>query len=154
MIELVVVTTIISVLALTLIVGSGADTLFGRGGGTAADRAARGFEQAVETARERAFLTQLPHGILPLPEGWLLLERDREADGWRIAERAETTATGWTIDNRAHFPAPLSTDAAPEPRVVLAADGRITPFSADFHAGQHRVRCQSDGWEAVQCAAP
>lgn len=154
LIELVVVMTIVSVLALTLIVGSGADSLFGRERNSEAASAARNFEQAINRARQTAFHTRLPFGVMPKPDGWLLLQRDREAGGWRAFAEGSAPGMAWIIDGTTHFPAPLPPDTPPLPRVVLASDGRSTPFSAEFHSGQDRFRCQSDGWEALQCARP
>jgi len=153
LIELVAVMTIMSVLALALIVGSGSDTLFGRDRASDAARAARTFEQAVGIARSQAFHARLPHGLLPRQDGWQLLRRDRDTGGWRAADPpVPVQGLAWVIEGTVHFPAPALPDSPPLPRVIFASDGRSTAFSVDFHAGQDRFRCETDGWEALQCS--
>ncbi|MCC5969532.1 MAG: prepilin-type N-terminal cleavage/methylation domain-containing protein [Pararhodobacter sp.] len=154
LIELVAVTTIISVLSLTLIVGSRADSLFGRDRPDDPARIARSFAETIERARSQAFHSRLPYAILPQPEGWLLLQRDRDAGAWRSIGDGTAPGTAWVISGTVHFPTPLAPDTPLRPRILLASDGRITPFVAEFHTGQGRYRCQTDGWEALQCARP
>lgn len=152
LIELVAVTTVMAILALALVAGTGAGSLMGRERGGTAGSIARELEQAVAAARDHAFHTRLPHGLLPQPDGWRVLVRDRTAGGWRIAGQERAAALVWVIDGTAHFPVPLPESTAPRPLVIFAGDGRATPFSVDIHAAQERYRCTTDGWEALQCA--
>lgn len=152
LIELVAVMTVLSILALALVVGTGAGSLMGRDRDSAAGSAARSLESAVSTARARAFHTRVPHGLLPQPEGWQMLVRDRDAGGWRGAGAGRATGLTWIIDGTAHFPTPPLADTSPRPLVVFASDGRATPFTVDFHAAPDGFRCTTDGWEVLQCA--
>lgn len=152
LIELVAVMTVLSILALAMVVGTGAGSLMGRDRDSAAGTAARNFESAVRTARASAFHSRTPHGLLPRPDGWQMLVRDHDAGGWRPASEGHARGIGWVINGTAHFPTPPLTDTAPRPLVVFASDGRATPFTVDFHATPDRYRCETDGWEGLQCA--
>jgi len=152
LIELVAVMTVLSILALALVVGTGAGSLMGRDRGSAAGGAARALERAVTTARATAFHTRVPHGLLPRPDGWQMLVRDHDNGVWRAAGEGHAAGLDWVINGTAHFPTPPLTDTAPRPLIVFASDGRATPFTVDFHAAPDGFRCTTDGWEGLQCA--
>lgn len=152
LIELVAVMTVLSILALALVVGTGAGSLIGRDRDNAAGAAARNLESAVNTARATAFHTRVPHGLLPRPDGWQMLVRDRDTGGWRAEGTGRAAGLSWVIDGTAHFPAPSLPDTPLRPLVVFASDGRATPFTADFHTAPDRFRCTTDGWEVLRCA--
>lgn len=152
LIELVAVMTVVAILALALVAGTGAGSLMGRERSSTAGAIAHDLETAVASARAAAFHTRLPHGLLPLPEGWQMLVRERASGGWRLAGEGRGTALSWVIDATAHFPATPAEGTPPRPRVIFASDGRATPFSVEIHSPQERLRCATDGWEALQCA--
>lgn len=152
LIELVAVMTVLSILALALVVGTGAGSLMGSDRGSTAGSAARTLENAVRTARATAFHTRVPHGLLPRPDGWQMLARDRDAGGWRPVDEGQAAGLGWVINGTAHFPVPPLAETPPRPLVVFASDGRATPFSVDFHTASDRFRCTTDGWEGLKCA--
>lgn len=153
LIELVAVMTIVSILALAVIVGTGAGSLMGRERSSAAGSVARDLQTAVNAARDGAFHARLPHGLRPRPDGWQVLVRDRERGGWRPLGEGHASALNWVIDGIAHFPTPLAADTPARPPVVFAADGRATPFAVEILAGQERLRCATDGWEGLQCTS-
>lgn len=157
LIELVVVVTIVSILSMTMIIGAGSESLFGgtRSGETA--RTAQALQDAVTTARSRAFHARQPHGLLPLPQGWVILARDAGTGDWQEAGPVTDAAiAGWTIDGSTHIPAPDLSTITPQtrlvPRVIFATDGRSTPFSASLSDADTQIGCETDGWEALQCS--
>lgn len=152
LIELVAVMTVLSILALALVVGTGAGSLMGRDRGSAAGSAARALENAVRTARATAFHTRVPQGLLPRPDGWQLLARDHDNGGWRPVDERRAAGLAWVIDGTAHFPVPPLAETPPRPLVVFASDGRATPFTVDFHTAADRFHCATDGWEDLACA--
>lgn len=154
LIELVAVMTVLSILALAMVVGTGAGSLLGRDRNNAAASTARAFETAVNTARSHAFHTRRPYALVPRADGWQLLQRDRATDTWQSAGEGAAPALVWVIDGTAHFPVPPPPDTPPRPPVILASDGRSTAFSVEFHVGSDRFRCQTDGWEVLACARP
>lgn len=152
LIELVAVMTVISILALALVAGTGAGSLMGRDSSHAAGSVARTLESAVTTARATAFHTRAPHGLLPRPDGWDMLARDRDNGGWRLVGEGRAAGLGWVINGTAHFPVPPQPDAPPRPLVIFASDGRATGFAVDFPGAPDRFRCATDGWEVLRCA--
>lgn len=157
LVELLVVVSILSVLALggTLAAGGG----FARFSDSPRRMADR-FAQAMNDARDRAVLGRRVVGVHPRPDGWLIVEPAGEGR-WQPAARAVSgLATGaasglrWQIAGQPVLPGARADLSAP-PLIRLLPDGRSTVFSAAFGSafgpGRAAVVCRSDGWSAVVC---
>ncbi len=151
LIELVIVVTIVSVLALTVTLGF---TTEGRLTGTrdaTPARAAEALETAVSRARDLAILARTPSALRPTEEGWEVLRR--EAEGWRrIARGTLPEAREWRIGGRRHGgPLPAADDDTPPVRFL--PDGRSTAFELRLGPRGDAHRCTVAGPETLECRA-
>lgn len=152
LIELVIVVTIVSVLALTVTLGFATQgRLTGTREATPA-RAAAALEAAVTRARDLAILARAPAGLRPDDDGWEILRR--EEDGWRrIGGGALPDASEWHVDGR-RIGGPLTThETGDAPPVRFLPDGRSTPFELRLGPRGAAHRCATSGPEPLECRA-
>lgn len=145
LVELLVVIAVLAVLAVAVTLNGA----FARGG-SAAERAAAGFDRALALARDRALALRATQGLAPLVDGWQLMAPDPDGSGW-VAAGAPGAAPGaaWTVAGQPFRPV---AGAAPEAPVVLfLPDGRGTAFALRLPDGAGGLACRSDGWEAPRC---
>ena len=154
LIELIVVVGIVSILALALGLSTGPVIERSRPG--SAPHGAAALLAQVEAARGRALHYRQPAGLVPGAQGWTLVARDPDGEGWVPARRKETLdgAMRWEIDGTRHTPPVIwrETDGAPPIRFLV--DGRATPFRVVLagRGGVSRV-CETDGLEPLTCRA-
>ncbi len=153
LIELVIVVTIVSVLALTVTLGFATE---GRLTGTreaSPARTAEALEAGVARARDLAILARAPAGLRPDGDGWEILRR--EADGWRrIGGGALPERSEWRIDGqliRGALTTPETDDD--EPPVRFLPDGRSTAFELRLGPRGAAHRCATSGPEPLECHA-
>ncbi|OWU81685.1 hypothetical protein ATO6_23680 [Oceanicola sp. 22II-s10i] len=138
LIELVVVTAVISVLA----VGAGLSVARRDASAVAADLAR--FETAFADARDLAIREHGRRGLRITPQG--LTPARFGSDGWSGAAREQR----WNGRVAIVAHGPLPPPGAPE--VVVLSNGRATAFQITFSASGEPARtCRSDGWTGLTC---
>ncbi len=157
LIELMVVVTIMSVLTLGVLWGTGAtQSLSPSARGADPSRQAMAFENSVAEAIDLAAFTRQPVGLRPRPQGWQVLRRNPEGV-WLPAGSGVTELRDmqllWQIGGRSHQPAPAP---GPEdaPAIRLLPDGRSTAFSLRLVPQQGGPRpwlCIGDGQSRPAC---
>ena len=149
LIELIVVVSIVSALALALGLATGPLIERNRAGG--AVQAAATLEREVEAARAHAFHHRRTAGLMPEPGGWAVVRRAEDGAGWERAGREGRLGdpVQWQISGAAHTPTSLP---SAEPPIRFLADGRATPFRVTF-GGRAAQLCETDGMEPVTCHA-
>ncbi len=152
LIELVIVITIVSVLALTVTLGFATQ---GRLTGTreaSPARAAAALEAGVTRARDLAILARAPAGLRPDGDGWEILRH--EEDGWRrIGGGALPDRSEWRIDGQLIRGALTTPETDEEPPVRFLPDGRSTPFELRLGPRGAAHRCATSGPEPLECRA-
>ncbi|MBE1291299.1 MAG: prepilin-type N-terminal cleavage/methylation domain-containing protein [Rhodobacteraceae bacterium] len=136
LIEALVVTAVLSVLAVGLTLGSGAQS---------PDDQAR-FEQRFETAQALAMQGRQTRGFFVTEER--LRQAVLTAEGWLpLGEGLRWHgAVGFSADR------PSFGSAEERPDIILLPTGQTTVFTIDFAGtGQGSRWCESDGWRGVQC---
>ena len=150
LIELVVVTTIISVLSLGLVIGAGARDVMDGNRADGPERRARALEEAVSATRDQALLMRRLHALKPRVDGWEILRRERGQ--WH--EAASASGDGqirWNIEGLPFLPLAELSASDIAPPVLFLEDGRVTTFAATFGASGGVIHCATDGWEAFRC---
>ncbi|WP_209427901.1 prepilin-type N-terminal cleavage/methylation domain-containing protein [Pararhodobacter sp. SW119] len=150
LIELLVVTTIISVLSLGLVLGAGVGGVMERSRVDGVRRSARALEGAVSLARDQALLGRRLHALAPNPDGWEILQLENgEWQGVRAATSRRELV--WRVDGKLvrRLQDPAQENWAP--LILFLEDGRVTPFEVVFQAPEGVIQCETDGWEAFQC---
>ncbi|GAB4267536.1 MAG: hypothetical protein Kow0013_17580 [Pararhodobacter sp.] len=145
LVELLVVVTIVSILAVGVWVrGSG---LLGRSAASAAQR----FVMDVERLRDGALLGRVQTGLYPLAGGWQRARRDPEGR-WhpegRVVEAGGAALSWWVAG--APFLPPLTRPVPGQlPAITFATDGGGRAFAVQFGPGG--PRCATDGWGTPTC---
>ena len=149
LIELIVVVSIVSALALALGLATGPLIERNRAGGAA--QAAAKLEREIEAARAHAFHHRRTAGLMPQPRGWAILLRAADGEGWEPAGREGRLGdpVQWQISGAVHMPGGRP---ATEPPIRFLADGRATPFRVTFGARGAQL-CETDGMEPFTCRA-
>ncbi|MCB1396379.1 MAG: prepilin-type N-terminal cleavage/methylation domain-containing protein [Rhodobacter sp.] len=150
LVELLVVVTIISILALGA--GLSAGGLFGRTANTVQAQG-QALAGAVTGARDAALLGRSMRGLWPRQDGWQIVRRDGEG-GWTPEGRAASLrgiSVSWTIAGRPFLPALVAPAADVTPPILFGADGGGIRFSVALNGGTGRVTCDTDGWGALAC---
>jgi len=150
LVELLVVVTIISILALGA--GLSAGGMFGRTANTVQAQG-QALSGAVSAARDAALLGRAARGLWPRPDGWQVVRRD--GDGAWVPEGRATSLRGvsasWTIAGRPFLPALVAPAADVTPPILFGADGGGSRFAVVLSGGTGRVTCDTDGWGAPAC---
>ena len=150
LIELIVVVSIVSALALA--VGLAAGPVIDRNRPGSAMQAAAMLEREIEAARAHAFHHRRTAGLIPQPRGWAVMLRAEDGEGWEHAGR-EGSLDGpvqWQIAGAAHTPSGLP---AADPPIRFLADGRATPFRVTIGGRAGVQICETDGLEPFACRA-
>lgn len=159
LIELIVVVSIISVLALAL--GLSTTPVVERNRPGSATREAVQLAGAVEAARERAFHQRRPAGLVPQMRGWAIVARVPDGEGWSPPDwggpRHEGQFAGtveWEIDGARHFPGTIAPDPDAAPPILFLPDGRATAFRVAVTGQRGAAQiCATDGLEPLTCRA-
>ena len=159
LIELIVVVSIISVLALAL--GLSTTPVVERNRPGSATHSAAALAGAVAAARERAFHQRRPAGLLPQPQGWAIIARAADGEGWVPPDgdgpRHEGQFAGaveWQIDGARHFPGTIAPDPDTAPPILFLPDGRATAFRVTLTGRRGATQiCATDGLEPLTCRA-
>ena len=133
LVELLVVVSILSVLALGIGLRAG--------GGLGSARDASGLLIAdVAQGREQAIVSRQIHGLRTTPQGWQLMRLGTE--GWVGASAAPRRAADarWQIDAP---PAPR----ADTPAILFLPQGQATAFAVTLDS----ATCTTDGWGPLTC---
>ncbi|MFN7002565.1 MAG: prepilin-type N-terminal cleavage/methylation domain-containing protein [Roseinatronobacter sp.] len=157
LIELMVVVTIMSVLTLGVLWGTGAgQSLSPSARASDPARQAQLFKQALGQAVDIAAFTRQPVGLFPKAQGWEVLRR--QADGTWVSVgtpgHVEGLRLDWQIGARVHLAQAEHDGSAPAIRVL--GDGRSTDFSLRFVPMQGSARphvCDASGGAGVRCGA-
>lgn len=154
LIELIVVVSIVSALALALGLTTGPVIERNRPG--SAPHAAAALAAAVETARQRAFHNRQSAGLVPRAQGWALVTRATDGAGW-VPDGQEQSLAGsltWEIDGARHIPPAIAPDTGAAPPIRFLTDGRATAFRVTLSGRAGAVHiCETDGLEPLSCHA-
>ncbi|MCC5986833.1 MAG: GspH/FimT family pseudopilin [Pararhodobacter sp.] len=157
LIELIVVVSIISVLALGL--GLSTTPVVERNRPGSATHEAAALAGAVEAARERAFHQRRPAGLVPQTRGWAIVARAPEGEGWVPPgwggprhEGQFAGAVEWQINGAPHFPGTIAPDPDAAPPILFLPDGRATAFRVTLTGQRGAAQiCATDGLEPLTC---
>jgi len=150
LVELLVVVTILSVLALGATLGAGG--VFSRGSDSPRSLA-DSFALAMNSARDRAVLGRRVIGLYPRPDGWLIAQPLGDDATWQpISATVSGLVPGprWQIAGQPILPG-RTPDLAVPPPIRVWPDGRSTAVTAWFGARRDQVVCATDGWSEVVC---
>ncbi len=148
LIELVVTTTIISILSLGLVLGTSGVMERDRRDG--AERHARTLEGAVTFARDQALFGRRLHALVPRQDGWNILRLVKGQ--WQEVRSAISQGEAtWIIGGQPVLPLLDTPDKNWTPSIFFLEDGRVTPFEVTIRTREGLIRCATDGWEAFQC---
>lgn len=154
LIELIVVVSIVSVLALSLGLSTG--PVIDRNRPGSASHIASTLVRDVEAARSRAFHHRQLAGLVPQAQGWALVSRAPDSEDWSSPQREETISgrLQWRVGGASYLPPVTPPDDGAAPVIRFLADGRATPFQVTVtgRGGALQV-CETDGLEPLSCQA-
>lgn len=149
MIELVVVVTIVSVLSLSFVLGVGGGSLFSPSHTDLPARQVEVLQRTVQSLRDRALLSRQGVGLIPMLDGWVVVQRDPALAGWReLTRHSGASALSWTIGGRPHQPQSFTSS---DPELRFLSDGRSTSFRVRFGSSPHTIDCVTDGTRPLLC---